>query len=260
MICSYSSLEDAWDTPRDRYRSSRKDHRRRDVSPSLTPSSSSEGAQTLVIGSDEGYESSVPGDRDVIIARPGSRSPSVSQSMSVMDSRSFVTSGRGSPVSFLDEDDYASDSGESVMMSRSASASPSPSASIPRDLPGFPSGSNPPQSRPLRTPGLPGAPGSPRMLQPEGTTDKKMMRQILRIRDDVREMLQSQGSYSGNNANILQSFPFMETGLFIAIGLFVLLAMQMMVQLRPVVSGVVDAGTSIGTTATDMIKNIRLVE
>lgn len=256
MICSYSSLEDAWDTPRDRYRSSRKDHRRRDVSPSLTPSSSSEGAQTIVIGTDEGYESSVPGDRDVIIARPGSRSPSASQS--VMDSRPFVTSGRGSPVSFLDEDDYASDSGESVMMSRSAS--PSPAGSIPEDLPGFPSGSNPPRTRPLRTPGLPGAPGSPRMLQPEGTTDKKMMRQILRIRDDVREMLQSQGTSGGNNANILQSFPFMETGLFIAIGLFVLLAMQMMVQLRPVVSSVVDAGASIGTSATDMIKNIRLVE
>ena len=224
------------------------------MSPSLTPSSGSESAQTLVIGADEGYESSVPGDRDVIIARPGSRSPSVS--MSVMDSRPFVTSEKGSPVSFLDEDDYVSDSGESAMMSRSAS----PSASIPEDLPGFPSGDNPPQPRPLRTPGLPGAPGSSRMQRPDGNSDKKMMRQILRIRDDVREMLQSQGSSAGNHSNILQSFPFMETGLFIAVGLFVLLAMQMMVRLRPIVPDVSMAGSGIGNVANNMIKNIRLVE
>lgn len=255
MSCSYSTLEDAWDTPRDRYRSSRKDHhKRRDVSLSPTPSSGSEGAQTLVIGADEGYESSVPGDRDVIISRPGSRSPSVSQSVSVMDSRPFVTSGRGSPVSLLDEDDYVSDSGESVMMSRSASVSPSPAASIPEDLPGFPSGTNPPRPRPMRTPGDSGM-----RRQPGGNnTDKTMMRQILRIRDDVREMLQSKESSSGSN--VLQSFPFMETGLFIAVGLFILLAMQMMVRLRPIVPDVTTAGSSIGNVANDMIKNIRLVE
>ena len=254
MSCSYSSLEDAWETPRDRYRSSR-----RDVSPSVTSSYRSDSAQTLVIGTDEGYESSVPGDRDVIISRPGSRSPSVSQSVSVMDSRPFVTSGRGSPVSFLDEDDYASDSGESVMMSRAASVSPSPPAKIPTNLPGLPPGSNPSKSRPMRTPGLPGAPGSPRITHREVPSDKKMMRQILRIRDDVREMLQSQGSSGGNNqSNILQSFPFIETGLFIAVGLFVLLAMQMMIRIRP--SGVADPVSTFGTTTTDMIKNIRLVE
>ena len=247
MSCSYSTLEDAWETPRDRYRSSRTKHTRRDVSLSSTPSSGSEGAQTLVMGSEEGYESSSLGERDVIISRPGSRSPSVSQSTSIQGVKSFVTSERGSPVSSLDEDDYVSDSGESLMMSRSASVSPSPDASIPEDLPGFPSGSNPPRPRPLRTPGLPGAPGS---------SDKKMMRQILRIRDDVREMLRSQGTPSDSHENILHSFPFMETGLFIAVGLFVLLAMQMMVRLRPVVSEAV----SIGKTSADMIKNIRLVE
>jgi hypothetical protein len=85
-----------------------------------------------------------------------------------------------------------------------------------------------------------------------------MMRQILRIRDDVREMLQSQGASGGNHSNVLQSFPFMETGLFIAVGLFVLLAMQMMVRIRP--SAVVDAGSNIGTTASNLIKNIRLIE
>ena len=50
----------------------------------------------------------------------------------------------------------------------------------------------------------------------------------------------------------------METGLFIAVGLFVLLAMQMMVRIRP--SAVVDAGSNIGTTASNLIKNIRLIE
>lgn len=238
MSCSYSTLEDAWETPRDRYRSSRKT--RREISPSPSPSTSSDGANTLVIGTDEGYESSVPGKRDVII----SRSPSESQSTgSMVDSQPVVTSGRGSPVSFLDEDDYVSDSGNSAMMSRSVSPSPS----IPNDLPGLPPGSNPPQQRPPRT--------SPASYK-GNTTDKKMMRQILRIRDDVREMLQVNGTKSTTNENVLQSFPFVETGLFIAIGLFVLLAMQMMIRIRPS-PGI---HTGFGTTASDMIKNIRLVE
>ena len=81
-----------------------------------------------------------------------------------------------------------------------------------------------------------------------------MMRQILRIRDDVREMLQTRHGET-TNRNTLNSFPFMETGLFIAVGLFVLLAMKMMVHFHPLG----EYNTRIPEGA-DLIKNIRILD
>lgn len=258
MSCSYSTLEDAWETPRDRFRSSRKERRNQhyeDISPSpslspgyRTDTTGSDGGNTIVIGSngndtdtDEGYES--PGDRSVLISKPGALPRPMSENI-VIGNVPISFGGRGSPVSMLDEDDYVSDSGESAMVSRSAS----PVVSITRDMPGLPSGTIHPHPRPLRAQGLPGSPGTREVGKGEvaGSSEKKIMRHILRIRDDVREMLRSQGPAGSQTVS---EFPFIETGLFITVGLFVLLAMQMMVNLR--------SSSGLQDVASGAIENIK---
>lgn len=64
---------------------------------------------------------------------------------------------------------------------------------------------------------------------PGPSDNHKIMRHILRIRDDVRQMLRDRDTGSHSEET---TFPLIEIGLFIAVGLFILISMQMMIHLK----------------------------
>jgi hypothetical protein len=166
----------------------------RSASPTPSSISSNFSNQTLVMGTSKPIPNPIP-IRDYVV----SPTPSVS---SLGSTSSW--SGWGSSVN-------------------SRSVSPSPSSGPlfnervpPIDEPGVLPGQSLPTS------------GS---VSPVGTgsrngEDSRIIKQILRIRDDIKAALQSKDDDNSTNR-----FPIVETGLFISVGLFVLIVMNMMLKM-----------------------------
>lgn len=127
-----------------------------------------------------------------------------------------MTRGVGSPITALDEDDF--DPRGSIEATKTEFVN---------SLPGRPvqsSQTQQPQQFVGASSSISGVNG--------GGKEEKMMRHILRIQDDVREMLRNggKGGSEGDNEKEYR-FPFVETGLFLSVGLFVLLAMNVMLRM-----------------------------
>jgi hypothetical protein len=143
-----------------------------------------------------------------------SPSPSPSQNTIASNPREYrgiITRGRGSPITALDEDDFNPQQGQVDFV---------------KSLPG-----RPPQSYTQATAQVVGSSMISGIGGGQGK-EEKMMRHILRIQDDVREMLKNGGSRTGDSSQEKEyRFPFVETGLFLSVGLFVLLAMNLMLRM-----------------------------
>jgi hypothetical protein len=119
-------------------------------------------------------------------------------------------SGWGSPIS--------SDS-------RSSSPTPSSVSSIESSVL-----LNEPTPPPLGTPGtLPGrALPTATSVSPAGTKEEsRIIKHILRVHEDIKAAMKPKE----DDENINQRFPIIETGLFISVGLFVLIVMNMMLRM-----------------------------
>lgn len=124
-------------------------------------------------------------------------STSVSESRSVSPSPSYL-SDRASPVSSLDSDDFDYDAETRFPRTHEFR--------IPEETPSNVAG------RPLIPVPVPGT-----------MTDKKMMKHILKIQNDIDKIL--------NEEPQTTRFPLIETGLFISIGVFLLIVMNMMLKM-----------------------------
>ena len=217
MSYSYASIDEVWKNPPSMSQRKRR-HQDREPSPSPSQSVISSNNETIIISgeNDSNFKSYKP--RNVIISRSPSQSSSYTSSMtsepmtgemsqySDSETDSIVYSGRGSPVASLDIDDYD-----------------------PKNV----------YEKETTVQFVNSLPGNPRDTQNTTKTmvddkqtinklnDKKMLRHILRIQDDVREMLRKNTQSNDSSP----SFPIVETGLFLAVGLFVLLAMNMMLKM-----------------------------
>lgn len=191
MNYSYATLDEVWKETRSR-------------SPSPTPSSDASSTfsnQTLVISKPNMTSAMAPENlvatRDYVV----SPSPSVSPSS---------YSGWGSPIS-------------NSLDSRSSSPSPSASSIESSVL----------LNERIPEPGTPGTlPGLslPSMMSvspPEKKEESKIIRHILRVHEDIKAAMKSKDEDDTQS----QRFPIIETGLFISVGLFVLIVMNMMLRM-----------------------------
>jgi len=157
-------------------------------------------------------------DDDRSLSPSPSPPPPLRQNYNHREVGGIVTRGVGSPITALDEDDF--DPRGSIEANKTEFVN---------SLPGRPVQS----SQTQQAQQIVGASSSiSGVIGGGGGKDEKMMRHILRIQDDVREMLRN-GGKGGSECDTEKEyrFPFVETGLFLSVGLFVLLAMNLMLRM-----------------------------
>ena len=214
MSYSFANLDEAWKQPSAKY--GRKSRR-------ITPSPSND---TIVFSEDgrssresftpspsfDSFQSSqsfTPSPSSQSFTPSPSPSPEISRPM--MNPRGYggiVSGGIGAPVEALDRDDFIT-------------------MSLPGSLPGAQPGTSSMGSRIV--PGSNTVSAASLVTPPASNKEDKILRHVLRIQDDVREMLKNGGSSTESSSST--GFPFVETGLFISVGLFVLLSMNMMLKM-----------------------------